>query len=60
MPDEKEKSCYTCQHFLLCFIRHRIWGAIIGTNILHETIHIAIFREVGNLCSEYSSGKDGE
>lgn len=63
MADEKEtpkRSCYTCQHYGLCFLRHNIDAAMrTGLNMLNINGDGApgtfqgIFDATANACMKY-------
>lgn len=55
----KKRTCFTCRHFLLCFLRRKIEDAVSGARMLNIDTndapkrYIDLFDTLGKMCLEY-------
>lgn len=56
---EENKNCFNCENYELCFLRHKIDGALEYNNILnindsnYSGKFTDIFNAIGNCCLKY-------
>ena len=56
---QSTESCYECKHFILCFLRRRIWDSLCGVQIISENTHVKLFKAIRDGCSEFAPREEG-
>lgn len=60
-----DRNCYNCEHYALCFLRHRVDGAISGTGMLNIDGDAAprgfqaVFEALAMACMEFRRTENG-
>jgi len=57
------RSCFTCEHHRLCYLRRKINEALMGANInidgdIAPAKYLDIFETLGRMCLDYKFKKE--
>lgn len=55
-----KKSCYTCKHFAICYIRTSINEATLAVRILDGEKMLEVWKVVASICNHYQSAEEEE